>query len=69
MLTLSDWISEEGDTRVAMESAGVYWNPVYKLLEERKALLLANTHHSRPCQAARPRYGTVNGSPACFAAD
>ena len=35
LLALGDWMAEEGVTHVAMESTGVYWKPVYNLLEER----------------------------------
>ena len=30
---LADWLEEAGCTHVAMESTGVYWKPVYNLLE------------------------------------
>jgi hypothetical protein len=33
LLRLSDWLAAGGVTHVAMESAGVYWQPVYNLLE------------------------------------
>ncbi|MGP4074719.1 IS110 family transposase [Halobacillus sp. K22] len=33
LLALSDWIRENGCTHVAMESTGVYWKPIYNLLE------------------------------------
>jgi transposase len=42
LLALGDWLAAEGVTHVAMESTGVYWKPVYHLLEGRFALLLAN---------------------------
>ncbi len=32
---LADWLGEKQVTIVAMESTGVYWIPVYELLEER----------------------------------
>jgi transposase len=32
---LADWLAEVGIKTVAMESTGVYWIPVYELLEER----------------------------------
>ena len=35
LLRLSDWLSSHGCTHVAMESTGVYWRPVYNLLEAR----------------------------------
>ena len=42
LLALADWLEAEGVTHVAMESTGVYWQPVYHLLEGRFDLLLAN---------------------------
>jgi hypothetical protein len=33
--TLADWLSQCGVTTVAMESTGVYWIPLYELLEQR----------------------------------
>ena len=44
-LALGGWMVEEGVTHVAMERTGVYWKPVYNLLEERFTFLLANAHH------------------------
>lgn len=42
LLALGDWLAERGVTHAAMESTGVYWKPVYYLLEGRFTLLLAN---------------------------
>src|SRR6266581_3466379 len=33
LLELADWLHEQGCTHVAMEATGVYWKPVYNLLE------------------------------------
>ena len=33
LLALSDWMAEQGVTHVAMESTGVYWKPVWNILE------------------------------------
>lgn len=33
LLELSDWLAAAGCTHVAMESTGVYWKPIYNLLE------------------------------------
>jgi hypothetical protein len=33
LLRLADWLTAAGCTHVAMESTGVYWRPVYNLLE------------------------------------
>jgi transposase len=45
LLALGDWLAGQGVTHVAMESTGVYWRPVWNLLEERFALLLVNAAH------------------------
>jgi transposase len=46
LLTLRDWLLAHGVTHVAMESTGVYWKPVYYVLEEAFAqLLLVNATH------------------------
>jgi len=45
LLALSDWLTEGGVTHVAMESTGVYWKPVYNLLEGSFSLVLANAQH------------------------
>ena len=47
LLELGDWLAAEEVTHAAMESTGVYWKPVWNLLEERFALLLANAQHMR----------------------
>jgi transposase len=39
---LGDWLAEGGCTHVAMESTGVYWKPVYNLLEGRLTVIVAN---------------------------
>ena len=45
LLALSDWLTAAGCTHVAMESTGVYWKPIYNLLEDGFALLLVNARH------------------------
>ena len=45
LLALSDWLAEQGVTHVAMESTGVYWKPVFNLLEARFAVILVNAEH------------------------
>jgi transposase len=45
LLALGDWLAERGVTQVAMESTGVYWQPIWNLLEERFTLLLVNAYH------------------------
>ena len=45
LLALSDWLTEAGCTHVAMESTGVYWKPIYNLLEGQMELLVVNAQH------------------------
>jgi transposase len=42
---LRDWLKAEGVTQVAMESTGIYWKPVFNILEEDFQLLLVNARH------------------------
>ncbi len=45
LLALSRWLAEGEVTHVAMESTGVYWKPVFNLLEHNFHLLLVNAQH------------------------
>ncbi len=45
LLALVDWLVEEGVTHVAMESTGVYWKPLFNLLEGRVQVILVNAQH------------------------
>lgn len=45
LLALSDWLAELGVTHVAMESTGVFWKPIYNVLEGRFEILLVNAQH------------------------
>ena len=47
LLVLADWLREAGCTQVAMESTGVYWKPVWHVLEGEFELVLANAAHIR----------------------
>lgn len=42
---LRDWLKENHITHIAMESTGVYWKPVYNILEEDFVILLVNARH------------------------
>lgn len=45
LLALRDWLRECGCTHVAMESTGIYWQPVYAVLEGEFALVVGNAFH------------------------
>src|SRR3954449_12659813 len=42
---LRAWLAEQGVTHVGMESTGVYWKPVYAVLEGDFELIVGNAHH------------------------
>jgi transposase len=45
LLVLREWVQAHGVTHVAMESTGVYWRPLYYLLEDGFTVLLINMQH------------------------
>src|SRR6266853_634044 len=46
LLQLREWLQSEGVTHVAMESTGVYWKPVFNLLEDQgMELMVVNARH------------------------
>src|ERR1035438_8348145 len=47
LLILSDWLASHGVTLVGMESTGVFWKPVYALLETEFECWLLNAQHLR----------------------
>ncbi len=74
LLALSDWLTSQQVTHVAMESTGVYWKPVYNLLEGLFQLLVVNAHHIKAVPGRKTdvndaewiadllRHGLVRGS-------
>ena len=45
LLALAEWLENAGCTHVAMEATGVYWKPVWHILEGHFVLILANAAH------------------------
>ncbi len=45
LLTLSDWFSAFGVTQVVMEATGVYWKPIWAVLEDSFDCMLVNARH------------------------
>ena len=74
LLKLADWLEACGVSHVAMESTGVYWQPIWNLLEDRFQLVLVNAQHVhqvpghktdvRDCEwlAELLRHGLLRGS-------
>lgn len=72
---LRDWLAESGCTHVAMEATGVYWRPIYNVLEEHGfELLVVNPEHLKTVPGRKTdvkdaewiatllRHGLVRGS-------
>jgi hypothetical protein len=47
LLRLADWLVHEGCTHVAIESTGVYWKPVFNILEGLMEVILVNARHGK----------------------
>lgn len=74
LLALADWLMEQSVTHVAMESTGVYWKPVYNVLEGPFEVLLVNAGHIKAVPGRKTdvkdaewladllRHGLVRGS-------
>src|SRR6266568_10595 len=45
LLQLGDWLKEQGCTHVAFEATGVYWKPVFNLLESSFEVMVVNAQH------------------------
>jgi transposase len=47
LIALRDWLTAAGVTHVGLESTGIYWRPVYAVLEGAFELILGNAQHMR----------------------
>jgi transposase len=47
ILLLKEWLKASGCTHIAMESTGVYWKPMYHLLEDSFEIVLVNAQHMK----------------------
>jgi transposase len=47
LLRLDDWLHELDVTVVAMESTGVFWHPIFNVLEEGREIILVNAQHMK----------------------
>ena len=45
LLSMADWLRAGGVTHVAMESTGIYWKPIFNILEGEFEVLLVNAKH------------------------
>ena len=47
ILALKEWLKGSGCRQIAMESSGVYWKPVFHLLEGEFEIVLVNAQHMK----------------------
>jgi len=47
ILDLKEWLKAAGCTHLALESTGVYWKPIYHLLEDSFEIVLVNAQHMK----------------------
>lgn len=47
LLALSDWLESQSVTVIAMESTGIFWRPVFTILEEGRTIILVNAKHMK----------------------
>ena len=55
LLKLCDWLKEQGCTHVGFEATGVYWKPVFNLLEGSFELLVVNAQHNKAVPGRKVR--------------
>ena len=53
LLHLLDWLKAEGCTHVAIESTGVYWRPVFNILEGTMEVMLVNARDAKGFKARK----------------
>jgi len=61
-LALKDWILTHECERVAMEATGIYWYPIYNLLEEHVTVQVANPLFIKGIPGEKPISWMPNGS-------
>ena len=54
LLALRDWLEALGVQQLAMEATGVYWKPVWAVLEDRFELMLVNARAVKQVPGSRP---------------
>lgn len=62
LLALRDWLVAHGVTPVGMEATGVYWKPVFWVLEDAWSAGCSMPAICATCRAARPIWLTPSGS-------
>jgi len=64
LMALSEWLSTEAATHIAMEATGVYWKPVWHILSDGEfELILANAAHVKNVPGRKPTSTMRSGWP------
>jgi transposase len=53
LLRLRDWLKELQCSQVAMESTGVFWRPIFNILEGHVQLMVVNAQHIKAVPARK----------------
>jgi len=62
LIELAEWLEAAQCTHVAMEATGVYWKPVWHMLEGRFRLILANAAHIKGVPGRKSDVNDATGS-------
>lgn len=66
LLTLADWLKTSGCADVAMESTGVYWKPVYNILEDECNVVVVNAQHLKRVPGRKTDVSDAQWIAECF---
>jgi len=66
LLTLRDWLEAHRVTQVVMEATGVYWRPVWAVLEDRFECMLVNARHVKQVPGRKTDCPTRPGCVSCW---
>jgi transposase len=66
LLALRDWLEALQVSQVVMEATGVYWRPVWAVLEDQFQLMLVNAGTSSNALDARPTCSMRSRSASCW---
>jgi transposase len=69
VLELADWLQGHHVTHGAMESTGVYWKPVWNILEGQFEVVLVNAQHIKAVPGRKTDSRIVSGLPNSFSRD
>ena len=73
MQKLRDWVIESECRNIAMESTGIYWQPIYEMLEScfdgEISILVVNARHMKNVPGRKTDMKDASGLPHCLGRD